>query len=112
MKLHIFNPEHDIALAYNKPNITAPHAARQLRRDLAYLPVLWADEGDAVLVDDVESAQRNATKFLHKKPLVIFITKDELPVLQFSEIQPWGWIGVYATSSVIMDSATIHYQTN
>jgi hypothetical protein len=91
VKLHIFNPEHDIALAYNKPNITAPHAARQLRRDLAYLPVLWADEGDAVLVDDVESAQRNATKFLHKKPLVIFITKDELPVLQFSEIQPWGW---------------------
>ena len=91
VRLHIFNPEHDIALAYNNPNITAPHAARQLRRDLAYIPVLWAEDGDAILVDDVESAQKNAIKFLRKKPLVIFITKDELPVLQFTEIQPWGW---------------------
>ncbi|MBP7358686.1 MAG: hypothetical protein KA955_05030 [Prevotella sp.] len=91
MKLHIFNPEHDIALAYNNPNITAPHLVRQLRRDLAYMPALWADDGDAVLVDDVESAQKNAIKFLHKKPMVVFITKEELNVLKFTEIQPWGW---------------------
>lgn len=31
-KLHIFNPEHDIALASNLSNFTAPHAGRQLRR--------------------------------------------------------------------------------
>ena len=32
--LQIFNPEHDIALAANLSNFTAPHAGRQLRHDL------------------------------------------------------------------------------
>ena len=30
MILHIFNPEHDIALAYNKKHLTVPHAAQEL----------------------------------------------------------------------------------
>ena len=54
--LHIFNPEHDIALASNLANFTAPHAGRELRADLGYLPVLWAEEGDMVLVDNVDYA--------------------------------------------------------
>ena len=49
-KLHIFNPEHDIALASNLANFTAPHAGRQLRADLGFLPVLWANEGDVPLI--------------------------------------------------------------
>lgn len=91
MKLHIFNPEHDIALALNKAVFTAPHAVRELRRDMAFIPTLWADRGDAVLVDDPQSAQHKAEKFLHRKPHVIFITKEELHILKFSEILPWGW---------------------
>ena len=38
MTLHVFNPEHDIALAYDNKYFTAPHAGRQLRHDLDYLP--------------------------------------------------------------------------
>lgn len=56
--LHIFNPEHDIALAANLANFTAPHAGRQLRADLGFLPALWAKEGDDVLVDNVEYAEK------------------------------------------------------
>ena len=52
MTLHIFNPEHDIALAANLSNFTAPHAGRQLRHDLGFLPALWAAEGDSVLVEN------------------------------------------------------------
>ena len=37
MTLHVFNPEHDIALAYDNKYFTAPHAGRQLRNDLDYL---------------------------------------------------------------------------
>ena len=48
MKIHIFNPEHDIALASNLSNFTAPHAGRQLRHDLGFLPAIWADEGDVI----------------------------------------------------------------
>ena len=55
--LHIFNPEHDIALASNLANFTAPHAARQLRHDLGWLPVLWADPDDGIVVDDAAYAQ-------------------------------------------------------
>ena len=39
MNLHIFNPEHDLALAANLRQFTAPHAGRQLRSDLAFIPV-------------------------------------------------------------------------
>ena len=55
-KLHIFNPEHDIALASNLSNFTAPHAGRQLRADLGFLPALWAEEGDVIMVENVEYA--------------------------------------------------------
>ena len=60
------NPEHDIALASNLANFTAPHAGRQLRSDLGFLPVLWADESDAVLVDNVEVATKNCQRLCRK----------------------------------------------
>lgn len=56
MKLHVFNPEHDIALAHGSPYFTAPKAGKELRRDCGFLPVIWAAEDDVVLVDDVEIA--------------------------------------------------------
>ena len=58
MILHIFNPEHDLALASNLANFTAPHAGRQLRSDLGFLPALWAEEGDYVFVENVDQARK------------------------------------------------------
>lgn len=97
MKLHIFNPEHDLALAANQTNYTAPHAGRQLRNDLSFIPALWADEGDFVLVDDIDSAQ---DKIRHFGSLYInkveFITKLQLQevfrnTMLIDSIHPWGW---------------------
>ena len=68
MTLHVFNPEHDIALAADLENFTAPHAGRQLRHDLGFLPVLWAKEGDKVLVDDLEMAQKNISRLASRLP--------------------------------------------
>ena len=34
IRIHVFNPEHDIALAANQKRFTAPHAGRQMRADL------------------------------------------------------------------------------
>lgn len=67
MTLHVFNPEHDIALAANLSNFTAPRAGRQLRHDLANLPELWASDGDLILTDDV-------------------VTLSEV-----DNVEPWGW---------------------
>ena len=52
MKLHVFNPEHDIVMAYGDGMFTSPHAARGLRRDLGFIPAFTAEDGDFVLVDD------------------------------------------------------------
>ncbi len=90
--LHIFNPEHDIALASNLTNFTAPHAGRQLRADLCYLPALWADEGDYVLVEDADyatRAYRRATR--GRKCRVEWVTKSQLAGLTLDEVLPWGW---------------------
>lgn len=96
MKLHIFNPEHDLALAAHLRQFTAPHAGRQLRSDLAFIPALWADQGDLVLVDDIDNA-RDKVRHLgeHLMEKVEFITKLQLEHLLKTEfidcVHPWGW---------------------
>ena len=52
MKVYLFNPGHDIALAAHQKYVTLPHAARQLQTDLAFLPALWATEESYILVED------------------------------------------------------------
>ena len=96
MKLHIFNPEHDIALAANQERFTAPHAGRRLRTDLGFIPAFWASEGDMVLVDDVEAAieaRRHLSKFGKD---VVFVTYADLKAFAFEDVEsfqvdPWGW---------------------
>lgn len=96
MTLHIFNPEHDIALAKDTPFFTAPHAARALRTDLGFMPMLWAEDGDMVLVDDVEAALEASRHLKRRAADVVFVTLDDLRLhpWEFFEqvrVQPWGW---------------------
>jgi hypothetical protein len=102
MKLHVFNPEHDIALASNLANFTAPHAGRQLRADLGFLPALWAGRDDMVLVDHVESAEKAFRKVAYR---LRQLGCRDLPVVEgrFTSskrpadyalvdcVLPWGW---------------------
>ena len=97
MKLHIFNPEHDIALAADLERFTAPHAGRQLRASLGFIPTFWAEDGDMVLVDEVEAALeavRHMKAYAHD---VMFVTKDMLGTMDASliaaidAVEPWGW---------------------
>ncbi len=117
MTLHIFNPEHDLALACNRPNFTPPHAARRLRACLGFLPALWAQDGDAVLVDNVEAAEKDYKKTLmrlhrrvdgNRMRRVMFtadassvlgdinndISSRTLRPMHPVAISPWGWDGV------------------
>ena len=96
MTLHIFNPEHDIALATNVTRFTAPHAGRQLRADLGFLPALWAADGDFVLVDDVEAALEAVRHFRRLAAEVLFVTVQDMQLLvpQLTDnmvVKPWGW---------------------
>ena len=93
MTLHIFNPEHDIALAYDNKYFTAPHAGRQMRHDLDYLPVLWAKDGDYILVENVNSARIHARRFMSYGQQVHFIDSDNIEQIidEVTEVMPWGW---------------------
>lgn len=96
MKLHIFNPEHDMALAANLPRFTAPHAGRQMRADLGFLPALWASDGDLVLVDDVEAAIEAVRHVRRYARDVAFVSLSDLASLPLDmteamEVEPWGW---------------------
>ncbi|MCD8290048.1 MAG: hypothetical protein LUC91_00930 [Prevotella sp.] len=91
MKLHIFNPEHDVVLAYNRPNITLPHAVQELRINMGFLPALWADDADCVLVDDVAFAIKAVRQVKREHADVLFLTKNDLKNLYFTKIEPWGW---------------------
>lgn len=100
MTLHIFNPEHDIALASGLSNFTAPHAGRQLRHDLGFLPSVWAVNDDAVLVDDVataESAYRKLRVSVQRYGRTLpakchFVSFDKSGrELRNATPSPWGW---------------------
>lgn len=102
MTIHIFNPEHDIALASNLEHFTAPHAGRELRNDLGVLPALWAKPDEYVLVDDKSSAECSLRHWgLPEIDAKLIDTTDIKNLLRqksddndaFSrlKIMPWGW---------------------
>lgn len=109
MTIHIFNPDHDLALAANQERFTAPHAGRQLRSDLGFLPALWAENGDVVVVDDIDAAEACLRKLKHiDRRRIEFATMLQLERIVADEsqkailtdnvtddnairISPWGW---------------------
>lgn len=68
MKVYIFNPENDMALADGKPGYTPPARIQQMRRELYWLPNWWAEEED-----------------------IVWDGKKELRLSPGDEILPWGW---------------------
>lgn len=74
MKLYIFNPENDMALASGSPGYTPPANIREYRRAHWRLPRLWATEDDVVW--DGESSLK-----------ALFEGGLDAP----QEICPWGW---------------------
>ena len=97
MDLHIFNPEHEIAMAFDKRHITAPHAVQELRMSLGWMPALWANDGDIVLVDDASFAVKAASKAHICHADVLFLEKSDLAGQSFDNIIPWGWDMVVST---------------
>ena len=85
--LHIFNPDHDEALAAGTPFYTPTRAARAMAQKGARWPHLWSEEGDYVLLPEAE-----VQEFLWKIAKEVF-PKDLTPALweRVGRIDPWGW---------------------
>ncbi|MCF0208262.1 MAG: hypothetical protein HUK07_02330 [Bacteroidaceae bacterium] len=101
MKVHLFNPEHEIALAMDKAIFTPSHNVTKMRRELAFLPLLWAEPGDIVLVEDTEFAYKAAnhfSSFINKGVSIMgynrfrAVAKQKVATHCFDlEAAPWGW---------------------
>lgn len=91
MKLYVFNPDTDMALADNEENYMAPASARRMAQDLALLPVWYAQPGSAVLAPSAYNADY-LQKMKQLFPLSVqLVTEPELPDYADSQVLPWGW---------------------
>lgn len=96
-QLHIFNCSNDLSLASDSLGYIPPKNILQMEQDLASLPLWWADDGDAVLLQNstqTAEAQLIADN-LNKK--IIFTTPEEGYSRLCSRCNanfkavPWGW---------------------
>lgn len=84
--LHLFNPENDLALAYDTPYFTPPSAALRLSHAFAMLPAWWSDEGDMVIVPEEERGSYETLRSTYNLPARIY-DGDTQP----GDTAPWGW---------------------
>lgn len=94
MNYEFFNPDHEIALAMNTRSFVPSRNVRQMCHDLAFLPALWAEDGDAVIADDVEYARQAYENIgLKNKKDVQFLSlkKTASRITPHDVIRPWGW---------------------
>lgn len=94
MKILLFNPEHDMALASGLVNFTPARAGRLMRHDLCFLPAVWAKQDEAVLVEDVDYAWKQYKSTGLSKSCNL-INSNELSRIASTgktlDFEPWGW---------------------
>ncbi len=102
--LHIFNIDHDYALADGSHNYTPPIKIRKMRNLYSLFPALYAEKGDMILHldsdannlpekdEDLNRSLKVFKNLIDLKQLKL-VTLQELHNVDFSdtEIAPWGW---------------------
>ncbi len=78
MRLHLFNPENDLALAAGIANYTPPAGVVRFRSALAALPAWLADDGDNLLAPGLDP------RWLDTNGLNVGLDPEGDPA-------PWGW---------------------
>lgn len=111
MKLYIFNPENDLALADGGANYCPTPAAVRIAYDLASLPLWFADKDDCVVLPDVihsEYYKGVSSLFTLATPFDIGRKNN------ITECVPWGWspqirrrLSVMGFDDVLPDDRTI-----
>lgn len=96
-RLHIFNCSNELALASDMRDYIPPKNILRMECDLATLPVWWADDFDAVILDD-EASLPEATRIAEYAGKKIFFTTKKEGYYRLCERAgrgfmpaPWGW---------------------
>lgn len=96
-RLLLFNCSNDLALASNTKEYIAPKSIATMENDLATLPAWWAQDGDAVLLNNKEQAERAKVFFKQKGLNIHFTYNDEgfhgltKKTNKIFTPHPWGW---------------------
>ncbi|HJD93227.1 hypothetical protein [Bacteroides coprosuis] len=90
-RLYLFNPESDLALANNDENYMPPQSARKLAKDLALLPLWYAEKDSLILAESYPN-----TEYLEWIQSILPIKVDLLTYPEAShlsdiQLSPWGW---------------------
>lgn len=87
VRLHIFNPSHDEALAAHSPYYYPSKIARHLANEWGTLPLLWAADNDYILLPNeaVLPSDVNSMRIVRHTAL------NDRFWSTISDIQPWGW---------------------
>ena len=94
--LHVFNLEHDLALAVGRGPYTPPAEVMRLRKEKSLLPAIYAEKGDFILVRD--SIPKSELQLL---PFYSMVEQKNIHPVYFnqlvdisgevSKVLPWGW---------------------
>ena len=87
MKLYIFNPENDLALADGGFSYCPPPAAMSIAKDLASLPLWYAGKDDVVFLSNGHLQFRDTMATMFELPCA-YATSMKSAVTALS---PWGW---------------------
>lgn len=94
MKLYLFNPSHDEALAAGSPYYYPTKIARQLAVEWALLPGLWAEPGDCILLPDEVTDEQLCEACGPWCEGVRLLRRHDLNARFWQEaeaVEPWGW---------------------
>lgn len=94
--LHVFNPEHDFALAIGPGPYTPPREILKIKNLFSLLPATYARNGDFIVVpEELNPKEMENLPFFnllaHKK--LVVVKPGELVNLthQIDKVSPWGW---------------------
>ena len=85
MRLLLFNPETEYALASGASFYTPPARVERLRKELQLMPEAWAEKDDFILVDDPSVLKSEFNLVSWNDLDLLFMRFPDL------EVEPWGW---------------------
>ncbi len=92
MRLYLFNPENDLAIAFGGINYTPPPAAQLIGNELAVLPLWYADEVESVTLlvpQELPDDFLNTPAQLGIKATSITLSQINPDAVE--QINVWGW---------------------
>ena len=91
MKLYIFNPDTDLALANNRENYMPPARVKQMTQELELLPLWYAENGSHIIISATQANSEFINKIKEFFGIEISYANNITQTDNEFEISPWGW---------------------